>query len=136
MNDNIDVVRGGYADFLNGNINGVLDRMADQFEFITAGAPEVPYAGTFRTRDELAGFFQRMSEEVTMSVFEPREYFAEGDRVITLGRYEGKVNRNGAPFAADWAMAWTIKDGKVARMQELADNPALRHAYANATANA
>ena len=132
MSSNIDVVRGGYADFLSGNIAGVLDRMAEQIEFSTAGAPEVPYAGTFRSRDELANFFQRLNEEVTMSLFEPREYFADGDRVVALGRYEGKVNRNGAPFAADWAMAWTIKDGKVARMQELADNPELRRAFANA----
>ncbi len=130
MSSNIDVVRGAYADFLSGNIPAVLSRLADQVEFSISGAPEVPYAGTFRTADEVGNFFRQLGEQVTISIFEPREYFASGDRVVALGHYEGKVNHNGQPFAADWAMAWTIRDGKVAAMQELADNPGLRKGFA------
>lgn len=130
MSNNVDIVRAGYGDFLSGNIPGVIERFADEFSFNIAGAPEVPYAGTYRTRAELASFFQQLGESVTISRFEPREYFANGERVVALGYYEGKVNRNDAPFAADWAMAWTVRDGKIVGMQEISDPSPLRRSFA------
>ena len=131
MSNNVDIIRAGYGDFLTGNIAGVLERFADDCTVEIAGAPEVPYAGTYRTRAELAGFFQQLGETVTISLFEPREYFADGDRVVTLGRYAGKVNRTDAAFEADWVMAWTLRDGKIVGMQEIADPAALRKGFAS-----
>lgn len=131
MSDNISIVQGGYADFMSGNIPGVLERFADEFVFASAGAPEVPYAGTFRNREELLGFFQGLNEHITMSIFEPREFFADGDRVVALGHYAGHVNRNGAPFESDWAMAWTVRDGKVVEMREIADPTQLKRGFAS-----
>lgn len=131
MSKNVEIIRAGYGDFLSGNIPGVIERFADEFSFNIVGAPEVPYAGTYSNRAELGTFFQRLNENVTISVFEPREYFADGDRVVTLGHYSGKVNHNGHPFAADWAMAWTVRDGKIVGMQELADPAQLRQGFAS-----
>jgi uncharacterized protein len=131
MSNNVDIIRAGYGDFLNGNIPGIIERFADDCTVSIVGAPEVPYAGTYRNRAELAGFFQKLGENVTISVFEPREYFAEGERVVTLGHYSGRVNRNGAPFAADWAMAWTVRDGKIVGMQEISDAAQLRKGFAS-----
>src|SRR5688500_11699205 len=130
MSNNVDIIRAGYGDFLSGNIPGVIERFADDCTVEIAGAPEVPYAGTYRNRAELAGCFQKLGENVTISRFEPREYFANGDRVLALGYYEGKVNRNDAPFAADWVMAWTVRDGKIVGMQEIADPAQLRKGFA------
>jgi ketosteroid isomerase-like protein len=127
--DNVQLVKEGYADFLSGNIPGVLDRFADDFEFTVPGAPEVPYAGTKRTRDELAGFFQGLDQTVMMTLFEPREYLAAGDRVVALGRYEGHVKQSGGTFATDWAMIWTIRDGKVRSFREISDPTALRAGF-------
>lgn len=129
MTDNVDIVRNGYADFLSGNIPGVLERFADEFSFSVTGAPEIPYAGTFRDKEALAGFFQQLNEQVNISVFEPREYFANGDRIVTLGHYGGEVRKNGQPFAADWAMAWTVRDGKIVAMEEMVDPSALKRAF-------
>lgn len=131
MSNNIDIVRAGYGDFLSGNIPGVIERFADEFDFTVAGAPEVPYARTYRNPADLMTFFQQLNETITMSVFEPREYFANGDRVLALGHYEGKVNRNDAPFAADWVMAWTLRDGKIVSMQEISDPAQLRRGFAS-----
>jgi ketosteroid isomerase-like protein len=128
-NNNIEVVKAGYADFLQGNVAGVLGRFAEQFEFTVLGAPEVPYAGTSRNREELAGFFKGLDEHVAITVFEPREYFAAGDRVVTLGHYGGHVKQNGHPFSADWAMVWTVRDGKVEAMQELVDPTELKKGF-------
>lgn len=126
---NVQLVREGYADFLAGNIPGVLERFAESFEFTVPGAPEVPYAAPSRNREELARFFQGLDEHIVMNVFEPREFFALGDRVVALGHYAGEVRRNGHKFAADWAMVWTFRDGKVARLQELSDPTSLKAGF-------
>jgi ketosteroid isomerase-like protein len=131
ISNNADIVRAGYADFVTGNIPGVLGRFADDITISIAGAPEVPYAGTYRSRDEVAGFFQKLDANVVISVFEPREYFVNGDRVVTLGHYEGSVRQNGRAFGGDWAMAWTVRDGKIVAMQELTDPSELKKGFAS-----
>jgi uncharacterized protein len=127
---NVQLVRDGYADFVSGNIPGVLSRFADSFEFTVPGAPEVPYARTSRNREELTEFFQGLDANVQITVFEPREYFASGDRVVALGHYEGEVKRTGHRFATPWAMVWTIQDGKVTRFEEMSDPSALKKGFA------
>lgn len=126
---NVQLVRDGYADFLSGNIPGVLGRFTESFEFTVPGAPEVPYAGTSHNAAELAAFFQALSDNVVINVFEPREYFADGDRVVTLGHYAGEVRATGRRFASDWAMVWTVRDGKVAAMRELSDPTELKKGF-------
>lgn len=130
MNSNIDLIRAGYADFQNQNIAGVISRFADEFAVDIVGAPEVPYAGTYRNPAELAGFFQELAAQVTISKFEPREYFADGDRVVAIGRYGGSVNRSGHAFETDFAMIWTVRDGKIVGMQELTDPSELKKGFA------
>lgn len=130
MSDNVQIVQGGYADFLSGNIPGVLDRFADEFTFTVPGAPEIPYAGTKRNQQELIGFFQGLNETVNITLFEPREYIAVGDRVITIGHYEGEVRQTGRRFESDWAMAWTLRDGKVVAFREYSDPTQLKAGFA------
>lgn len=126
---NVQIVQGGYNDFLTGNVDGVLNRFADDFTFTTPGAPEIPYAGTKRTREELAAFFSDLAGHVTFSAFEPREYVEQGDRVVALGRYAGKVNRSEHPFDTEWAMAWRIRDGKVVEFVEYTDVSDIRKGF-------
>ena len=126
---NVQIVKDGFNDFLTGNIPGVLGRFADEFSFTVPGAPEVPYAGTKRTTEELAGFFQGLDENVTLSVFEPREYIATGDKVVAVGHYEGQVKRSGHPFASDWVMVWTLRDGKVTEFREFSDPTELKKGF-------
>jgi ketosteroid isomerase-like protein len=129
MSDNVQIVQGGYNDFLTGNVEGVLNRFAGDFSFTVPGAPEIPYAGTKRTRDELAGFFQQLGELVTFSTFEPREFVADGDRVVALGHYAGHVNESQHAFDNDWAMVWRIQDGKVVEFTEYSDVSELRKGF-------
>ena len=128
-NDNVKIVQDGYAEFLRGDIPAVLNRFADDLEFTTPGAPVVPYAGTKRNKNELAGFFQKLNETVNISLFEPREYVAHGDRVVALGHYAGEVRSTGKAFASDWAMVWTIRDGKVTRFHEYSDPSELKAGF-------
>jgi ketosteroid isomerase-like protein len=126
---NVQVVQGGYNDFLTGNVEGVLNRFAGDFSFTVCGAPEIPYAGTKRTREELAAFFSDLGSMLTFTAFEPREYIEQGDRVVALGRYAGTVNQSNHPFDNLWAMVWTIRDGKVVEFTEYSDVSDIRKGF-------
>jgi uncharacterized protein len=126
---NVDIVQGGYNDFMTGNVEGVLNRFASDFSFTVPGAPEIPYAGTKRTREELAAFFRDLGSMVTFTAFEPREYVEQGDRVVALGRYAGTVNQSNHPFDNQWAMVWTVRDGKVVEFTEYTDVSNLKKGF-------
>lgn len=129
MSDNVQIVKDGYADFLKGDIAGVLNKFAGEFTFTVPGAPEIPYAGVKRTRDELAGFFQELGEKVQFTAFEPQEYIANGDRVVALGRYAGEVKQSGHSFDGTWAMVWKIRDGKVVEFTEYSDPSSIKAGF-------
>jgi ketosteroid isomerase-like protein len=49
------------------------------------------------------------------------EYFESGDHVIVLGRYFG-VTKKGRSVEARFAHFWTIRDGKIGRLQQTGDS--------------
>ena len=103
---NVQVIQAAYAAFERGDIQSILDSLSERVEWI---GPEVePVAGTYRGRDEVGGFFRKVHEIAEFSRFEPREYVAQGDRVIALGSYRAKVRSTGRFYECDWAMAFTI----------------------------
>ena len=65
---------------------------------------------------------------MTFEVFEPREFVAQGDKVVVLGYYKARTAA-GRPFASDWVMIFTVANGKVARFQEFTDVAALNAAF-------
>jgi ketosteroid isomerase-like protein len=48
------------------------------------------------------------------------EFYQDGDRVITLGRYVGVTN-GGKPVTSRFAHFFTVRDGKIVRLQQTTD---------------
>jgi ketosteroid isomerase-like protein len=122
---NIETVRGIYAAFGRGDLAGVLDRLEETIVWITPGSSAVPLAGRRTGRDEVRAFFEALAERLTFTVFDAREFIAQGNRVIALVHYEGRNNVTGRPFSAESAMLWTIGNGRAVRFQEYTDTEAL-----------
>ena len=70
---------------------------------------------------------QKASETVETST-EPAEYVAQGDRVLVVGVAKGKIKATNKTFKDDWVFAITVRDGKVAHIQEYIDTQALARA--------
>jgi ketosteroid isomerase-like protein len=79
-------------------------------------------------------FFQKVNEISEFASFEPREYVAQGDRVMALGSYRAKVKSTGRIYECDWAMAFTVENGKVTEFQEYTDTAAIAAALPAASA--
>ena len=52
---------------------------------------------------------------------EPREFVAQGDRVLIVGFASGKVKATNKPFEDDWIFAITVRDGRLTSIQEYID---------------
>jgi hypothetical protein len=126
---NTQIVQQIYADFGQGNIPAILDRLVDDVVWIQPGAPDIPWAGTQTSKDQVLGFFQKLAESANIEQFEPRQFISEGDTVVAIGGWKGKSQNKGKPFASDWIMTWTFAGDKVKHYQAAYDTNNVAKAF-------
>ena len=121
MNDKIQVVQQCYAEFGKGNPQGLIDMLTDDVVWIDPGYPEIPYAGRRNGKENVMSFFTGLAEAVTLHVFEPREFFSDGNNVFVKGYFEGSGNATGKAFQSDFMMHWEVAGGKIKSYQAYLD---------------
>jgi len=70
------------------------------------------YSGTYEGPVSVTDFFQDLYANLEIEAFEPREFVAEDDRVLVIGRSRGQVKSTGRTFDNSWVMAFGVRDGK------------------------
>ena len=128
---NTQVVKDAYAAFGRGDVEGILGRLDESVVWkpVYGAGPHVPTAGERRGRAQVGEFFKNVAQNVNFSRFEPREFIATGDKVIALGHYTA-TTPIGKNFDSDFAMVFTLRNGKVVEFQEFTDSAAVNDAYA------
>jgi uncharacterized protein len=128
---NTKVVQDAYAAFGRADIQTLLTYLAD--DIIWAGVygagSHVPTSGVRRGKAAVAEFFKQVAENVHFSQFEPKEFVATGDKVVALGHYKATTPFK-TGFDSDFAMVFTVQNGKVTHFQEFCDSAAVNAAYA------
>jgi uncharacterized protein len=119
--DNVRCVKDIYDAFARGDVPAVLDQLADDVDWYDPGPAAVPHAGRYRGREDVGRFFSLLAETLNFEAFEPREFLADGDRVVVLGYLRATVKRTRRSFENEWAMVWRFEHGQVARWQVYED---------------
>lgn len=127
---NTTLVQQAYAAFGRGDIPAVLDTLHPDviWSAVVGASPAVPMEGERRGRAAVGEFFDILARSLTFEQFEPREFVAQGDKVVALGYYRARTAA-GRPFASEWVMIFTVVDGRIARFQEFTDVAALNAAF-------
>jgi ketosteroid isomerase-like protein len=133
--ENLQLVKDGYAAFGRGDLPGLLSLLAEDVVWDMPGEG-LPIAGSYRGRDGVASFFQKLQQEADILEFQPREFLAEGDRVLVVGWERMKIKATGRGADIDWVMAFTIRDGKIAKFREYTDTKAIADTYVSSAAAA
>ena len=115
--ENLQLVQELYAAFGRGDVPAILEQMTDDVVWYDPGPPEVPHAGRYRGPQEVGSFFGRLAETLDIEEFAPTEFLAQADRVVVLGSIRARVKNTGRTYDNEWAMTWTLRDGKVAGWQ-------------------
>ena len=124
--ENAQIVKDFLAAMGRGDTQALLALSAEDIEWIIPGEGW-PLAGTHRGHAALADLLQKASE--TMETFtEPREFVAQGDRVLVVGFARGRIIATNKTFEDDWIFAITVRNGKLTNIREYIDTQALARA--------
>lgn len=130
MNANTDVVLGIYQALFQQDVPGAIAHMSEDVEISLPGPPEIPFAGTWVGHDGAARFFSAIGTNVDLAGMETSEVVAEGEQVVVLGTEQASARPTGRSWKTDFAMAWTVRDGKVTRLREYHETAAIAAAFA------
>jgi len=123
---NVQTVKDFFAAIARGDKEGLLALAAEDIEWIIPGE-DWPLAGTRHGHAGLADLLETASRSIETST-EPREFVAQGDRVLVVGFARGRIKATNKTFEDDWIFAITVQDGRLTRIREYVDTQALARA--------
>jgi ketosteroid isomerase-like protein len=126
IQENVQTVKDFFAAMGRGDRQGLLALSAEDIEWIIPGE-NWPLAGTHRGHAGLADLLETASKSIETST-EPREFVAQGDRVLVVGFARGKIKATNKTFEDDWVFAIKVRDGRLTNIREYVDTQALARA--------
>ena len=123
---NIQTVKDFFAAVGRGDRRALLALADDDIEWIIPGK-DWPLAGTRHGHAGLADLLETAAKSMETST-EPREFVAQGDRVLVVGFAKGRMKATNKTFEDDWVFAITVRDGRLTNIREYVDTQALARA--------
>jgi hypothetical protein len=105
-------------------MESLLSLYSEDVEWHVPEMENVRFAGNRRGIEGVKTFFSAILEDLDILEFEPHEFVAQGDKVVTLGRYSWRVKATGKEFSSDFAHVCTVRDGKIVEFHEYMDTAA------------
>ncbi len=127
--DNVEVVRHAYENFKTGDVGALLEQVSEDVDWRLPEIEGAPFAGARRGRGQVSEFFTSLADSQDVVSFEPREFVAQGDKVVALGSYVWRVKSNGREYGGEWAHVFTIRAGNIVGFNEYMDSARAEAAY-------
>ena len=129
MSNQIESIQNIYACFGVGDIPGIMEKLTDDAVFEHNG--KFPWSGRFEGKAKVGEFFQALGNNVTVTVFNPSNFRAEGNQVINDCRFEAVALASQKAIAYDLKMVWTFDDqGRPTHYEGIGDESQLSMAEA------
>jgi len=116
---NLRLIHELYDAFSRGDIAAVLNFVDPQADLIFEGPRDIPWAGNWRGREGWAKFFQTLGENADEITLKMEPFAAQGDNVVTAGRYQARVKPTNTRIDSPLVHLWTICNGMVVKCREL-----------------
>jgi uncharacterized protein len=116
-----------YAAFGRGDVATILEHVSEDIDWAVAvaqknGAELVPYYEPLKGKTNLVRFFSAFASETEIHKFEPRAFFASGNRVAVWTFVDVTVKRTGKRYSHEQMHLWDIDErGRVARYRHYED---------------
>jgi ketosteroid isomerase-like protein len=80
------------------------------------------YGGTWRSPDAIVeGLFKPFGRDWTSFAVNAERFVAEGNQVVSFGKYGGTHRATGRTVTAAFAHDWTVRNGKLVRFVQHTD---------------
>ncbi len=126
---NTETARRSYELFKAGDIKSLMDLYTDDADWENPKTENMPQTGKRRGKQEILEFLSLVGQDENLH-FEPREFIAQGDKVVVLGDYGWRIKATGKEYESDFVHVCTFDDdGKITSFKEYLDTAAARDAY-------
>lgn len=126
---NTERIQGVYTAFGHGDMPAFFDALAEDVEWVISYPADIPNGGAFHGKAGVQKWLGLTMENVEFRALEPREFIAQGDKVVVLLHTEAAIKRTGRNVDQDVAHVWTLRDGKIVRHYAYEDTAAVANAY-------
>lgn len=129
MNASVEVTQKLFERFGAADIPGILEYIHDDVVIEFYGPSVIPYAGTYRGREEARQFFENVLTNVDIHVFDAEQFFSEGAMVSVTGTLHLTAKRTGRDIKSCFAHVITVQDGKWIRFRDFMDTSVAMAAF-------
>ncbi len=113
--NNIATVQQIYACFTQGDVPGILAKLADNVTFFNGSDPKVaPFGGEFKGKNAVIQFFTALGTSTQTTHFEPSNFREEGGKILNDVRHDGIVTATNKPFSVKVLFSWEFNDAGLA----------------------
>lgn len=112
--ENVEIVKRGYAAFQQGDMHTVLNLFSDEVDFHHPMSTVIwPWAGNRRGRTQVAEFFAGLAEVEEFERIEARDFIAQGNKVVVLFFERFRIKATGRKVDNELVHVFTLREGKI-----------------------
>jgi uncharacterized protein len=130
----LEVVKRGYEAFGKLDLATLETLIAEDVEWHFAPTyVGIPWATqVWNRREQVLQAVKLLHESIEILAFEIDEFIVSKENVLVLGHEHVRFKATGRTVEARWVQIFTVRDGKICRYEEFADNAAWDNAYRGA----
>lgn len=129
MNENAEKILGLYQAFGQNDMAHILEMIAPDAVWEFEAPPQVPWSGTYHGPKEVAFYFEALRNNCENPKVQLTEVIAEGDCVVTIGRFAATAKNTDRAFTTAICHFWKLRDGLIIRHRNFAHEAALVEAF-------
>jgi uncharacterized protein len=118
--ERVELVRAGYAAFNRGELDAILDRVADDVTWEVLD--EFPEKGPLQSKQGILSFWQSWAETFSEFRAEIEEIVDAEDHIVVVMHVSGRGHGSEAPMRTPtFAQIWTWKGDRIGRVRMVSD---------------
>ena len=115
---NVRLVQDCYAAYGRKDLGSFFACMTPDIDWELTDVPGLDFTGKRKGCQQIAEYFDQFDEKLTVRAFTPKDFIAQGDKVVVLGHSAWTTKETKVDLESDWVHVFTLADGRVAAFRE------------------